>query len=281
MGPMDGLLKSMVEGYGEVLIRSMMTCDTHGEYESVTTRGLAGATSVSWCPMCEKEAEEEHARQRAEQEAKDLAADFEREREAYARDMKAQNIEPEYFNASFDNFRADTPELANNLAKTKALVAGEVKKLVMTGKNGTGKTHLACAAIHALGGKIMTMYEIATTIRASYKADSHKDELDIVDELASLPLFVIDEIGRTKGSEAETNWLSYIIDKRHTRGLPTILISNKHTRKRCDKNGCPDCLENYIAEDVMSRLNQGGILLHFTGSDYRRGKSIANSSEAE
>jgi DNA replication protein DnaC len=182
------------------------------------------------------------------------------------------NIEPAFYDVTLGNFIADTPELEHNLARVRDLIEGRIQKTVMIGKNGTGKTHLACAALHILGGRIMTMYEISTAIRASYTPMATKTELDIVDELARLPLLVIDEIGRTKGGDAEQNWLSYLIDKRHNRGLPLILISNKHTRKTCESNGCADCLENYIGEDIMSRLNQGGALLKFSGEDYRKRK---------
>jgi len=83
-------------------------------------------------------------------------------------------------------------------------------------------------------------------------------------------MLAIDEVGRTKGSDAELNWLSYIIDKRHTRDLPTIIISNKHVRKYCPLGGCPECLENYLSGDVMSRLTEGGVLLQFNWEDWRK-----------
>ena len=85
-------------------------------------------------------------------------------------------------------------------------------------------------------------------------------------------MLAIDEIGRTKGSDAETNWLSYIVDKRNSRGLPLVLISNKHTRKTCSDGGCQNCLENYISEDIMSRLSEDGHLVTMCGEDYRRKK---------
>jgi DNA replication protein DnaC len=95
-----------------------------------------------------------------------------------------------------------------------------------------------------------------------------------VNELARLPLLAIDEIGRTKGGDAEANWLSYIIDKRHVRGLPLILISNKHAHSDCPNQSedkvCADCLEYYIGEDIMSRLCDGGVMLKFSGADYRK-----------
>ncbi len=236
----------------------MAYCEKHGEYEAKITE-ILGRTFASGCPLCidemERQTEDET---NSEENAKQL------------RKYTESNIEPEYYHATFDTFIAKSPEAEHNLSRVKALVAGGIKKIVMVGKNGTGKTHLACAAIHELGGKIMTMYEISTTIRSSYVKDSMDDELKIVDRYARLPLFVIDEIGRTKGSDSEANWLSYIIDKRHVRGLPIILISNKHVRKDCDAGGCNECLENYIGEDIMSRLCEHGILLRFTGEDWRK-----------
>lgn len=240
----------------------MAHCDKHGDYD-VSTASIFGITFETSCPKCAEEIDAEYdKKERQEIEAREKALRITR--------FNSQNIEPAYYDATLDNFQASTPELEHNLSKVRAMVAGNIKKIVMTGKNGTGKTHLACAALEALGGKIMTMYEISTTIRASYMRDAGETELQIVDGYARLPLFVIDEIGRTKGGDVEANWLSYIIDKRHVRNLPTILISNKHTRKTCPQNGCGDCLENYIGEDIMSRLCENGVLLKFTGDDWRK-----------
>lgn len=245
----------------------MATCEKHGEYIEQCAEVL-GISLSAGCPLCAEERDREEARREAE----------ERERAARAThlaSLQAMNIEPAYYDTTLDNFETSTPELQHNLDRVRQLVAGEVGKIVMLGRNGTGKTHLACAAVKILGGRILTMYEISTTIRASYTAMAKQTELEIVDELARLPLLAIDEIGRTKGSDTEANWLSYIIDKRHVRNLPLILISNKHARQDCPViingvKGCPDCLENFIGEDVMSRLREGGVLLKFSGADWRR-----------
>lgn len=240
-------------------------CEIHGEYTACIFRTPYGQIIEAMCPLCDasKDAELETVRLNAEKKAQEEYA---------ARRNKAANIEPAYHHATFDTFQANTPELKHALAKFQDLIAGTVKKILMTGKNGTGKTHLACAAIHHIGkGRIMTMYEISTAIRASYTYLATKTELEIVDELATLPILAIDEIGRTKGGDAETNWLSYILDKRHVRELPTVLISNNHVRKDCpEQAGCPKCLENYIGEDIMSRLSEKSVLLRFTGEDWRK-----------
>lgn len=241
----------------------MAYCEKHRiEYEDIYK--VAGLTYGRRCPEC-----------MAEQDA--MIEQREKERQEYERiqRIKDMNIEPMFLEASLDSFTARTPELEKAVDSVRKLISGEIQQIVMTGKNGTGKTHLAVAAVKELGGRILSMYEITTRIRASYTAVARETELHIVDELANVPMLAIDELGRTKGSDAETNWLSYIIDKRHSRGLPTIIISNKHVKKDCPARGCEHCLENYISEDIMSRLSEGGILLRFTGEDWRKKRASA------
>lgn len=233
-------------------------CEKHGiPYDNELRVGPLKITQ--WCPLCIQEFDDEKRRE-----------DEEKLKEAKLARYEEMNIEPMFYEATLDNFVADTPELKRAVDVVKKLVSGEIKQIIMIGKNGTGKTHLAVAAVKLLGGRIYSMYEIATRIRATYSPRAIENELDVVDELSRLPLLAIDELGRTKGSDAETNWLSYIIDKRHARMLPTIIISNKHLRKDCPAHGCDGCLENYISEDIMSRLTENGVLIKFTGKDWRK-----------
>ena len=48
--------------------------------------------------------------------------------------------------------------------------------------------------------------------------------------------------------------------------MPSILISNKHLKDDCS---CPECLQNYVANDVISRIIESGQIMVFTGDDYR------------
>jgi DNA replication protein DnaC len=238
----------------------MAHCEKHGDYTEQTT-DIFGFILRTGCPACEKELDEiEH------QEGVRQAQKAERAR------LESLNIEPMYFGSTLDNFIAGSPEQERALSYAQMMVKDCAGKLVLLGSNGTGKTHLAVGVVRELSGRLYSMYEITTRIRASYVSGAKETELDIVDELARIPMLAIDEIGRTKGSDAETNWLSYIIDKRHTRNLPLILISNKHTRKTCPDGGCQNCLENYISEDIMSRLAEDGHLVNMIGEDYRRKK---------
>lgn len=233
-------------------------CEKHGEYVS-EKKVVIFSEMWSPCPKCMEE------KQKAFDEQEEYLHK-QREMQFYVN----ANIEPLYYSKTLEDFETPTTELEKAKAAISSMIEAKKGKIVMIGKNGTGKTHLAVCAVKKLHGAIYTMYEISTRIRSTYTPSARERELDIVDELARLPVLVIDEIGRTKGSEAEENWLSYIIDKRNSRGLPLILISNKHTRKTCEANGCKDCIENYLSEDVMSRLCVDGKVINFTGDDYRK-----------
>lgn len=221
------------------------------------------------CLTCQRELEakeEEASRIKAEEEKQ-------RQEEEYIKYCKECNVEPEYYNFEFSDYKPKSETQRKALTYTKKLVEEKHGKLVLLGSTGVGKTALASIAAKKLHGKILTMYEITTMIRQSYTSKATKTELEIVEELASIPFLAIDELGRTKGSDAEINWLSYVLDKRHTRHLPFMLLSNSHFTKNCPHGGCPKCFENFIDVDVLSRLREDSCFVVIEGPDNRGHKN--------
>ena len=206
---------------------------------------------ITFCPECEKE--------RLEKEI----------REENIQHCKKCNVEPEYYDKTFDDYIPQNESQEMALQAAKDLLEGKIKKLVLLGNYGTGKTMLGSILANEGDGKIYTMYEISTMIRQSYTMKAVKTELEIVNELASVPLLVIDEVGRVTGSNFNNNWQSYVLDKRHTRGLKTVYLGNGHLRENCSKNGCEKCFENSMDGDVISRLRQDSKIINIFGKDYR------------
>lgn len=230
-------------------------CDLHGEYES-EQKEVLGFVFETCCPMCEQEQiEKEHLQEIAE------------ERQTRLEEYKKMNIEPEYYGASFNNYEPETESQKQALESCIRLVSGELKKVVLLGSNGVGKTHLASATVKATRGKLLSMFEMGLFIRSAYSSGG--DEFEKLDLLARLPMLAIDEMGRTKNSDAERNYLSYILDKRHTRGLPTLLISNFHLQKNCKKGNCERCFENLIDNDIVSRFKSNTAIVDIVGKDKR------------
>ena len=224
------------------------------EYEDGTT------AQITFCPECEKE--------KLEQEEKRLKKEA---REENIQHCKNCNVEPEYYDKSLEDYIPKSESQKQALEGVKKLLSGEIKKLVLIGDYGTGKSMLGNIAAKETGGKIYSMYEVSTMIRQSYTVKAVKSELEIVNELASLPgVFVLDEMGRSKNSDFNQNWMSYVFDKRHVRNLPFFLIKNGHLRKNCKDNGCPDCFENCVDGDVISRLRQNSEIIEIHGDDFRK-----------
>ena len=215
--------------------------------------------------VCEKCEAEEKIREQEEELARQ-AESLKKERYATYRE---RNIEPEYWEKELKDFIPQTPEQEKALEAVKKMIADKTGKVILLGSNGVGKTFLGCMAVKALGGKILSMYEITTMIRQCYSSRAEMTELEFVEKLANLPLLVIDEMGRTKGSEAELNWLSYILDKRHTRNLPFMILTNTHLSRDCPKKGCENCFERFVNNDVLSRLRQNSKVITIKAPDYR------------
>lgn len=239
-------------------------CLTHGDYTVHYIKYEDGTEVITpkFCPECEKERELER-KQRDEENA----------RIELIKEYKSRNISPEYYDKTFDDFIVSTKGQQAALDAVKALVSSRKGKLILIGSNGVGKTMLGNIAVKILGGKIYTMYEIATRIRQSYAAGSKETELEILNELINEPLLVIDEVGRLKMTEAVQDWFSYVLDKRHTFNKPYFLIGNLHFNNDCDKKndgGCPKCFENYFDKDILSRLTQNSVVIEIIADDNRR-----------
>ena len=111
--------------------------------------------------------------------------------------MKAMGIPPTLTHASFDLAIQYSDEFRYNFKTVQRLVAGEVTSIIMTGDPGTGKTYLAVCALKCIGGKLVSMYDLSVRIRSTYTPYAIETESSIINELSSLPLLVIDEVGRT------------------------------------------------------------------------------------
>lgn len=182
------------------------------------------------------------------------------EREKQGRLMAVQdfkrksNIKPKYEHVTFDNF-STTADKLNKRSNAKLIYgpdeirsinrihgivkdwAGNFKENRKTGKfmtflgnPGTGKTHLACAAINRViehnccSALIMSVQTIFMNIKKIYSEKG--DELGFLERLANLGLLVIEEVGIQKDSDWEFEKLNWIISERVDRLNPTIVISN-------------------------------------------------------
>ena len=238
-------------------------CDIHGDYEG-NEIFLGGRKIPAPCPKCLAEREQKDKEQ---DEMNHKIAESELANHKRSLLIK-RGIEPEFFDITLEDYKAETEDEQKALRAAHALVDGRLQKLILLGNFGTGKTMLASALAILLGGIRITMFEISARIRAMYNS-REGTEIEVLDELLEYPFIAIDEIGRTKGSDAELNWLSYLIDKAHARGIKLMLISNRRQAKNLSPELRNECFEMFLSNDSISRLRQNSVLIELTGRDRR------------
>lgn len=235
---------------------SKKICEKHGEYYTEIVELFGMHTEFDKCPVCAAEQELQEVKRQEEEDARRFIESYDK-----------RGIEPEFYNATLDNYKPETPSEKEAKQAVQDLIDGKIHKLVLLGQNGTGKTHLGIAAVKALKGIRITMFELSARIRAGF--NEGYSELKVLNELLEYRIIVIDELGRTKGSEAERNWMSYMTDKCHTRGIRLMYISNRSTARNLPQDRSSEAFENYFDNDVISRLRQDSKIVEVKGRDRR------------
>ena len=196
--------------------------------------------------------------------------------------LEAIGVKEEHEKATLDNYKIFTESQAEAVKACKLVNEGEITKLVLLGSNGVGKTHLASALVKKHNGLLITAYEMFATYRNCFSPKAKETELEVIKRFSNIPLLAIDEYGRTKGSEAEENFMSVIIDARHSNNLPTLILSNlirkrdcifyEQNNKTCENCEKRNCLESRMTKDVISRLRENSKVILIQGNDYRKEK---------
>ena len=143
--------------------------------------------------------------------------------------------------------------------------------LLMAGPCGSGKTHLAVAAIleiidTAKPGKLLfsNFQDLIQEIQASFDSDEVPSKSEILRPLLEADLLVLDELGSQKPSLFVQDILYYIINTRYNDERTTIFTTN-----------LTDDLHERIGERLRSRLYEMTDEIKLTGvPDYRKNKSI-------
>lgn len=229
-----------------------LVCDKHGSYEPKIIQYPLNNKFMFFeaCPKCEEE------KNKAEAEAERIEHEAMYQRRLLS-DRVAAGLGKRHIDCTFENYKTDTAQKELALTKAKSYIEGVFDGagncLVMAGKVGTGKTHLAAAMVNAMVEKgrscqLIKMSEMIRRLKSTWSRSSNQSESDLIDFYSSVSLLIVDEIGIQFGSDTEKLLLSEIIDNRYQAIFPTVLISN------LDTDGIKSC----IGERSYDRLRQDG-----------------------
>lgn len=241
----------------------------HGSYAVVEVEQFDGSYKRCECPKCFWE-----ARTLAPEESDDRRAAVEALRAQKLNELLiASGITPRFRDCTLDSFRTNDDVAQQKALKKCQAYVGDFpanweagRCLLMLGNIGCGKTHLGSAIvqsvirIHGAHALIVSASEVIRVAKGSMAKGAQYTESDILSELGSLDLLVLDEVGAQRGSEYEIGLLHEVLDRRYQNVLPTVVISNL---------GRQD-LTAYIGERALDRLRQnGGQAVGFTWSSAR------------
>ncbi|WP_313382837.1 ATP-binding protein [Pantoea sp.] len=243
-------------------------CDRHGVFEQRCKKTKLMTTVMetkSECSACLQE--------KLEKLQQEEAASEERWKQSQIDRLMSDLQLPERFAGStLENYQPVNDEAARCLKLCKAYAAKWPERLkqggglVMCGKPGTGKNHLALAIAkhvineHQNSALFTTALRIARLFKSTWSKNSERTEAEVIRIYTDPELLIIDEVGVQFGSEAEKLILFEIINTRYERMMPTILISNLPKEE----------LAAFIGERVIDRMNDGGgCTLAFTWDSYR------------
>jgi len=243
-------------------------CDKHGAFQqrckkaNLMNRVLE---TKSECPAC-------LAEKLAKLEADEAASERRWKQSQIDRMIGDLQLPERFAGATLENYQPVNEDAARCLKLCKAYAAKWPERLkqggglVMCGKPGTGKNHLALAIAkhvineHQNSALFTTALRIARLFKSTWSKNSERTEAEVIRIYTDPELLIIDEVGVQFGSESEKLILFEIINTRYERMMPTILISNLPK----------DELAAFIGERVIDRMNDGGgCTLAFTWESYR------------
>ena len=178
---------------------------------------------------------------------------------------------------TFGSYHPEMFELI--VAKAKAILAAKTgRNLVLAGRAGTGKTHLATAiAIEAMKAGRQAIIKLACEMldEITQANRDNTDPFGVLQKYKSVPVLVIDDWDKMKMTDARLVYLHQILDYRYTNGLQTIVTTNAYDMAGLESRWYPGRIE-----PMMSRLLENGDWVTIREAENYRLKPADDEMEA-
>ncbi|WP_343154273.1 DNA replication protein DnaC [Buchnera aphidicola (Aphis aurantii)] len=174
-----------------------------------------------------------------------------------------------YLNCSFENYKIEHEgqRKALKAAKRYAEEFNEnIASFIFSGRPGTGKNHLASAIgnyliLHGKSILLVTVADLMSNMKGTFSGSSNITEENLLHNLSSVDLLMIDEIGMQTESRYEKVIINQIVDRRSSSKRSTGMLSNLNHKG----------MKNLLGERVIDRMRLGNSLwLNFEWESYRQ-----------
>jgi DNA replication protein DnaC len=191
--------------------------------------------------------------------------------------LEHAGIPARYRHCTLDNFElwnTKDPTLAKAKRQVQEFVdlypAGD-KGLLLMGSVGTGKTHLAVAALQqimqetrpAVHGRFADFTSLVLEIQMTF--DGSGSSRAILEPLVEAELLVLDELGAGKTTAWVMDLLYYLVNTRYLEGRTTIFTTNFSDFPKNHE----ESLSDRVSQRIRSRLYEMCRPVELRGQDYR------------
>jgi DNA replication protein DnaC len=211
-----------------------------------------------------------------------------------ARERERARIPARYEHCDFENFEvdyccdgADAPKWNRSLKQARTIVEkfvsefpiGSEHGLLLMGPCGVGKTHLAVAALKALGarghqGLFYDYRELLKEIQASYNPESQTTEMEVLEPVLKAEVLLLDDLGASKPSAWALETVGHILNGRYNDKRVTLVTTNYLDTQRPNDSSRPmmheDTLADRIGQRIRSRLYEMCRTIEIVAPDFRK-----------